>query len=270
MAIRCASKNGGVRIIANGDLSLALETHGVGRRNVLFVHGWISSRRMFYDVARLLDPAAFTAHLLDLRGAGLSDRTAEGHDLPGYASDVRTALASIDGPVDLVAHSMGGKVAQYVALEPPPNLARLVLLAPGSAKGAPQNDGHRAMAERTFGSRTRIERFQRAAMVRDIPPASVQRIVEDALVAQREAWFGWYDGGRNASFFDRVREIALPTVVVAGERDPLAPPAKMRRNVADAIPGAIFISLRDAGHNLAVETPAEIAGIIERLPATDS
>ncbi|GAC1414954.1 MAG: hypothetical protein NVSMB5_03550 [Candidatus Velthaea sp.] len=250
--------------ILNGDVSLALETRGTGPVHVLCLHGWISSRRMWFDLVERLDPARYTIHMLDLRGSGLSDRPQAGHDLPGYASDLRAALAAIDAPLTLVAHSMGAKIAQFVALDPPPNLKRLVLVAPGSAKGMRLDEKHRARALDAFGSRTRIERFQRGAMTRPIPPESMERIVNDALVAQREAWFGWYEHGRTADFFERLGEITLPTVVLGGDRDPLAPPSRVRITV-DAIPGALSIVLRGVGHNLPIEAPDETAQLIDRV-----
>ena len=118
---------------------------------------------------------------------------------------------------------------------------------------------HRASAERAFGSRTRIARFQRAAMVRDVGAEVLERLVDDALVAQREAWFGWYDRGRTEDFADRLGEIRTPTVVVAGDRDPLVSPARIKRNVSAAIAGATLVAFKDVGPNIPVEMPAEIA-----------
>ena len=252
-----------MRFVDNGGVTLAIEVRGHGPRALLFAHGWISGRRMWYDVADRLDPERFTAHLLDFRGAGLSDRPLAGHDLEGYASDLRAALTAV-GPAVLVAHSMGGKIAQFVATERPPGLERLVLVAPGTARAYAMSPKHRALAEAAFGSRTRIEAFQRAAMTRAVAADVMERIVSDALLAQREAWFGWYDRGRSADFADRLGRIAVPTVVVAGEHDPLALPARVKRDVADRIAGAVFVTLRGAGHNLPVEAPDEIAGAIVR------
>jgi pimeloyl-ACP methyl ester carboxylesterase len=253
-----------IRFVENGDVTLAIAVRGHGPRALLFAHGWISGRRMWYEVADRLDPARFTAHLMDFRGAGLSDRPLEGHDLDGYASDLRAALDAV-GPAVVVAHSMGGKIAQYVGTERPPNLERLVLIAPGTARAYAMNPKHRALAEAAFGSRKRIERFQRAAMTREVAPEVMERIVSDALLSQREAWFGWYDKGRTADFADRLDRIATKTVVVAGENDPLAPPQRVKRDVVDLIDGALFVNLRRAGHNLPVETPDEVAGVIERV-----
>jgi pimeloyl-ACP methyl ester carboxylesterase len=243
---------------------LALEQRGSGSRALLFAHGWISGRRMWYDVVDRLEPGRFTAHLLDFRGAGLSDRPADGHDLDGYASDLRAALAEV-GPAVVVAHSMGAKVAQYVATESAAAIDKLILVAPGSARAYREAPKQRALAEAAYGSRERIERFQRAAMTRIPEPEVMERIVDDALIAQREHWFGWFDRGRAADFADRLDQITVPTLVVAGEKDPLAPPVRVRRDVVEPIAGALMVNLHNAGHNLPVESPVELAQIVTRF-----
>lgn len=249
----------------NGDLSLCIERRGAGARHLLFAHGWISSRRMWYDVCERLDPSQHTLHLLDFRGCGLSDRPSSGHDLDGYVSDLRAALASIDAPATIVAHSMGAKLAQYVASDAPPNLERLILVAPGTARASRFPAKHRETTMEAYGSRERIARFQRAAMARDVPPERMERIVEDALVAQHEHWIGWYDRGRSVEFMQRLRDVTVPTLVLAGRKDPLALPDRVKRDVAGAISGALFVSLNDVGHNVPIEAPEEIAEAIERF-----
>ncbi|HKU67103.1 MAG TPA: alpha/beta hydrolase [Candidatus Baltobacteraceae bacterium] len=248
-----------VEFVDNGGVQLCVERRGHGARHVLFLHGWISARRMWYDVADRLDGDRFTLHLLDFRGNGLSDRPEHGHDLHGYVSDARAALERIDAPVLVVGHSMGGKVAQYLATQRPANLEKLVLVAPGTASGGRPSERHRRSALETYGSRVKIEAFQRAAMARALPPAVMERIVEDALVSQREHWYGWYDNGRFTEFMDRLAQIDVPALCIGGAKDPLVPPSRLKRDVAAAISGCLLVTLRDAGHNLPVETPAEIA-----------
>jgi pimeloyl-ACP methyl ester carboxylesterase len=251
--------------VQNNDVRLSLERRGRGSRHVLFAHGWISSRRMWYDVADRLDPQGYTSHLLDFRGCGRSDRPEAGHDLEGYASDLRVALGSIDAPVTLLGHSMGGKLAQYVAAERPANLERLILVAPGSARGLRPSPRRRAAAIAAFGSRRKIEVFQRAAMVAALPDETMERIVDDALIAQREHWLGWYDRGREAAFPERLAEIGVPTLAIAGDGDPLVPLPQIKRDVAGAIPGCLLVVLRHTGHNVPVERPDEVAAAVERF-----
>ena len=253
------------RFVEHGDVRLCCEVRGNGPTHVLFAHGWISSRRMWYDVVERLDLARFTLHLLDFRGCGLSDRPRDGHDLDGYAGDLRAALAAIPAPVTLVGHSMGGKLAQYIASERPANLTRMILVAPGTARAARFPAKHRELTLAAYGSRERIARFQRAAMAHEPPEASMERIVDDALVAQYQHWIGWYDRGRGIDVAERLAEIAVPTLVVAGANDPLAPAPRVKRDVAEAIAGALFVLLRDAGHNLPVERPDDVAAAVARF-----
>jgi 3-oxoadipate enol-lactonase len=255
--------------LQNGDVQLCLERRGHGPRNVLLVHGWISSRRMWYDVSARLNSAQVTLHLLDLRGCGLSDRPRVGHDLEGYASDVRAALSAIDAPVTLVGHSMGGKLAQYVAAERPVNLERLILVAPGTAAPGRASERHRELTLQAFGSRRRIEAFQRGAMRRGVDAEVMLRIVDDALIAAYEHWIGWYDNGRLTAFSERLRAIAVPVLAIAGAADPLVPASRVKREVAEAIEGALFVVLRETGHNLPIEAPDEIAQAIRRFAATE-
>lgn len=254
-----------LHFVKNDDVTLCIERRGVGTTHVLFTHGWISSRRMWYDVVERLDLERFTVHLLDFRGCGLSDRPLTGHDLDGYVSDLRVALASIAAPVTLVGHSMGGKLAQFVASERPGNLERLMLVAPGSAKASRFPEKHRALTLAAYGSRERIELFQRAAMAVEAPAASMERIVDDALVAQYEHWIGWYDRGRGIDFHDRLTHIDVPTLALAGGRDPIAPAARVKRDVAGAIAGTLFVLLRGAGHNLPIEMPVEVAAAVHQF-----
>ena len=250
--------------IDNASVRLYYERRGHGPQHVLFAHGWISSRRMWYDVVERLDEGRFTAHLFDFRGCGLSDRPRDGHDLEGYFSDLRAVLASIEAPVTLVGHSMGGKLALFAASYRPANLSHLVLVAPGSARASRPSEKHRALALAAYGTRAGIERFQLAAMARHPERASMERIIDDALIAQWEHWIGWYDRGRAVDFAERLNEIDVPTLVVAGAKDPLAQPARLRADT-QTIAGAVFVQLRHAGHNLPVEMPAEVASAVSQF-----
>lgn len=254
--------------IDHDGVRLCLERRGSGERHVLFAHGWISSRRMWYDVAERLDLKKYTLHLLDFRGCGLSDRPPEGHNLGGYASDLRAALGSIKANVALVGHSMGARVAQFVAIDRPRNLQRMILVAPGTAGAMKPNEKQRSLALGAFGSRERIEQFQRAAMGRAVGYEPMARIVDDALICQREAWFTSFDELRALDFSQQLQHIDVPVLAIAGAKDPLAPPSRVKRDVGSAIPGCVFLMLREAGHNLPVETPDEIAGAVERFAVT--
>ena len=97
-----------------------------------------------------------------------------------------------------------------------------------------------------------------------VAPAVMQRIVDDALVASYEHWVGGEERGR-IDFSDRLTSIAVPTLAIAGSNDPLAPPSRVKREVTGAIHDSLFVLLRDAGHNLPIETPDDIAEAVRRF-----
>ena len=244
---------------------LWFERRGNGPQHLLFAHGWIGSRRMWDATIAKLDLTRYTAYRFDARGCGRSDRPVDGHTLEGYAADYEAILARIGAPVTVVAHSMGGRIAQYLAARAHPKIERMLLVAPGSARGSRGNGRHRELTLEAFGSRRRIAHFVSAAMRRSVDEATRDILVDDALIASREHWFGWYDAGRALDFRDELGAIAIPTLVLAGASDPLASLPRLRTDVADRIAGSIFVVLRDCGHNIPIEAPAELAGAIDRF-----
>lgn len=253
------------RWVMNGDVQLALETRGTGRIDVLFVHGWISSRRMWYSCAERLPGDTFTGHYLDVRGCGESDRPLEGHDLDGYVSDVLAAMAAVGRPVLLVGHSMGARIIQRIAVDRPAGLAGVVLAAPGTASAAPVVSRQRYLATLACGSRRRISSFQRGAMRAEVAADVYERLIEDALYAQREHWFGWYDRGRTEDFSERLIAVNVPVIVLAGAEDPILPLSRVERDVAGKIPGTSVRVLSACGHNIPIEAPAAIVEALESL-----
>ena len=60
---------------------------------------------------------------------------------------------------------------------------------------------------------------------------------------------------------DRLREIAIPTLVVVGEEDALTPPADSEE-MAEAIPGARLVRIAGAGHLSPMERPGAVAAAL--------
>lgn len=104
---------------------------GTGSLPIVFVHGFISTRNWWQPTLERLASDRYHAYAIDLRAAGESEQTAEGHTLAQYAQDLQ-AFADAMGlqRFVLVGHSMGGGVAMQYALDHPERLAALLLVDP--------------------------------------------------------------------------------------------------------------------------------------------
>ena len=119
-----------LRTVTIGTLSVQITEAGAGGRPVLLVHGFTADAG---EVAGVVDPLAdrgWHAVAPDLRGHGATDRPTdpEAYSFELMAADV-VALADELGwdRFALVGHSMGGAVAQLIALEHSERLTGLVL-----------------------------------------------------------------------------------------------------------------------------------------------
>lgn len=94
---------------------------------VVVLHGLLGRARNWLSVARALE-ASYAFHLVDLRNHGASP-WADAMSYPAMAGDVAALIEDIGaGPVRVVGHSMGGKVAMTLALSRPELVERLIVV----------------------------------------------------------------------------------------------------------------------------------------------
>jgi esterase len=132
---------------------------GAGDPPIVLLHGMLGSSRNWQTAGRAL-AAGRRVYALDLRNHGLSPHA----DGMSYASMMADVLAWLDahvaGPVELVGHSMGGKVAMLVACRHPGRVARLVVvdIAPKAYSWPGRREEFAAMNELELGGlRSRAE-----------------------------------------------------------------------------------------------------------------
>lgn len=137
------------------EISLAADVVGTGPQRVVFLHGLFGRGRNFAGPAKALNAGGerFRSLLVDLPDHGASDWT-EAFSYPGIADAVARLIReqpladgapfAAEGTVDVVGHSMGGKVAMQLALRHPDLVRRLVVvdIAPVAAAGGRGNFEH--------------------------------------------------------------------------------------------------------------------------------
>jgi pimeloyl-ACP methyl ester carboxylesterase len=203
---------------------------------------------------------------------------------PAIADAARHMIAFVDAlglpEVDLLGFSVGGFVAQDMALIRPALVRRLVLAATGP-KGAPGMHGWRddiALASRLEQStaesllhifftaseasrakgRAFLGRFMARSEDRD-PPSSLA-----ARDAQYDAIVEW--GIPDHGALQRLSGIRCPTLIVQGDGDQMIP-TKVSHLMAGLIPDARIRIYEDAAHGFLFQEPEHVAADVNEFLA---
>jgi aminoacrylate hydrolase len=206
----------------------------------------------------------------DNRGLG---RSSVGHDVLTIERMAADALAIADAErIDrfhVVGHSMGGLIAQHVAVTARPRVISLSLLCTfGNGKdGASLPPRMMLHAIRTRVGTRGMRRRAMLALV--VAPERLAAADRDRLASDLAALFGHDLADQPPIVMKQLKSMSaygatrgldtlagLPTLVVSGAHDLIARPA-LGRALADAIPGARYVEFADAGHALPIECAAE-------------
>lgn len=232
---------------ADGTL-IAGEESGEGQAIVL-LHGLTATRRYVVMGSKLLERSGHRVIAYDARGHGCS-QPAPRPDAYTYAhlsADLRRVLDALDVERATIAGaSMGAHTAIGFALEHPGRVGGLVLVTPAYDPQAESDlAGWDALAEGL--RRGGVEGFMTAYDFDSVPPEwreTVRRAVRQRLSEHEHPWavadaLGCVPRSRPFERFDRLSEIAAPTVVV-GSRDEADPshPLAIAERYAQAIPDA--------------------------------
>lgn len=215
-------------------------------------HGW--------DMQRFLLAAFYRVIAIDNRGAGRSDKPFGHYSLEQMADDAVAVLDDVGvDAAHVVGASMGGAIAQIVALKHPDRVRSLTLVCTACRN-------HPWRRELLAAWATKATEQGMATMTRDaarwvIGPRSFRRLLpafgwlgplalgrpSHAFVAQVRAILA-----TDESLADRLGDIAVPALVVVGNQDILTPRGDSEE-LADRLPSAELVVISGAAHGLMVE-----------------
>jgi pimeloyl-ACP methyl ester carboxylesterase len=219
--------------------------------------------------------AKYRVVCMDNRGVGASTTQVEAWTMQDMARDVCAVLDALgEQRVHLAGTSMGGMVAQTLAVEQPERVKRLVLMSTsfgGRESTPPAPEAAAVLVPVKNVPTTELQR--RALMTLSAPgfgaahPALITELSElRARVPTRGRVFKAQFGAIVAHDCSQsLRTLQMPALVVHGQDDPLIPVTNGKQ-LAARIPGARFVLLDPCGHFPHIERPAETsAAILEFL-----
>ncbi|MDF1506009.1 alpha/beta hydrolase [Roseisolibacter sp. H3M3-2] len=258
----------------------AAGTRGGGEPIVL-LHGFPTSSHLWARVVPAL-PDGHRVVVVDLLGYGRSDRP-QGRPL-GVRAHAERVLELLDvlgiNYACVVGHELGAGVAQALAVRWPARVARLALVNPVAYDEWPVREVRLARAmlpltrhlPATFLLTLLRRELLRGYAEQESGARSIDKYLKpfasadgrDALVEHLLA----LDAAETAQLAPRLKDLVMPTTVLAGAHDPFLPPAVAERLAAD-VPGAVLEVVPDARHFLPEDAPRAVADSVARLLARE-
>jgi 3-oxoadipate enol-lactonase len=206
----------------------------------------------------------FRVLAIDSRGHGSSPVPPRPWSLEDMADDVARALDRLGiDRVHWVGLSMGGMVGQAFALRHPSRLGKLVLANTTASYGP---GGAQAWADRIrlveqgglAAIRDMVEQRYFSEAFRREHADRVEAVMDRFMETPAQGYLGCCDAIKGLDYAGRLKDIASPTLVIAGESD-LGTPVAMHEALAAGIPGATLVVLPKAAHLSAAEMPDAFA-----------
>jgi 3-oxoadipate enol-lactonase len=258
-----------------------LSWHDSGRGPALvLLNGWSASGLAWPRSFITALESTFRVVRPDNRGSGWSREAPTPFTMKELADDVDAILDVLDIDSALVVGlSMGGMIAQELAIQHPDRVQSLVLVAtrpPAPAYAVNLRDAQRLLRKPVKGQTVPEHIAQMwadscAPGFADANPAAIAELTEQilrrptprsALLAQTRAVTGWHSA-------ERLRSITAPTIVVHGDLDPLTPVRNGVR-LSQLIPGARYEEQTGVGHLVPLEAPEPLIELIREAAAVST
>lgn len=242
-------------------------------RPVTLVHGVGANLHSWDEVAALLAPH-FKVVRMDLRGHGLSGRITD-CSLEDLAADVRLVWDELGiRSGHLAGFSLGGLIAQSLALSDPARIDRLAIIS--AVAGRTPEERARVVERLVLLREKGIGAITGAAETRWFTdafraahPERVKARLDELLANDLPSYAAAYTVFSTSDLGSRVHEIRNATLVVTGEHD-VGSNVRMARFMHERIAGSTLRILPGLRHSVLVEAPEKIAALLLEFFGADA
>ena len=254
-----------------GDIEIGYKMFGKGDP-ILFIPGFSMTMDMWEPMLNKL-PLNHTIILFDNRGIGQTtagNDTAAAFTIEQFANDTAALIDALEvkQPVDVLGLSLGGFIAQELALLHPEKVNRLILVASscGGNQTVPPQVSPQDFKSMVSGNATE-ELFLHTLFPQDWIKNNTEYIENEFIfpmgkVSSENLQRQSAAAGNWSGTCERLSEISMPTLVITGTQDITSPPANSIR-LAEKIPGAWLVQIEGGGHGVMFQDPEKFAEVVE-------
>jgi pimeloyl-ACP methyl ester carboxylesterase len=251
-----------------GDIDIAYKMFGKGNP-ILLINGF-SAPLDFWDPMLLEKLASnHTVITFDNRGIGNTTSGDKKFAITQFANDTSGLLDALKiKKADVIGWSMGGMVAQELALLHPDKVGKLIIYAStcgGKETRPPSPEAMKVFANQSGTSLERLQKFLPILFPEEwrtkYPnyyqnlPTTTETVANKTLDLQTEAIINW------AGTCNRLNNITQPTLVIVGTDDILTVPANSLL-ITENIPGAWLVQMKGGGHGLMLQYPEKFSNVV--------
>ena len=232
---------------------------------VILIHG-VGANLQSWDTvqAALSRSRRYKAVRMDLRGHGASSPIKERYSLERFCADVLEIMdrEAIER-AHVVGFSLGGMIAQCLALNWPERVERLAFLA--TVAGRTEQERHKVVSRQELLRDGGIVAVTEAARERWFTeqfarqhPERIEARIREMVANDLESYIEAYRVFGESELAGRLHEIRHPTLVLTGEHD-VGSNTRMARFMHKTIPDSRLVILPELKHSLLVEAPHIVA-----------
>jgi pimeloyl-ACP methyl ester carboxylesterase len=253
-----------------GDIDIAYKTFGKGDP-ILLINGY-SFTMDSWDPTLLGTLASnHTVIVFDNRGIGNTTSGDEKRFSIGlFGNDSAGLLEALNiKKADVLAWSLGGRIAQELTLNYPDKVGKLILYAIGCGGKGSVPQSQEVRNEFVNGTGTAEDRIARLVPLffpqewRNENPNYLENIPKTTETILNQTLNKQIEAAANApATCDRLKNITQPTLVIVGTDD-AATPATNSLRMAELIPGSWFVQIKGGGHGVMYQYPEQFSNIVK-------
>jgi len=254
-----------------GDIDIGYKKIGVGPP-ILLITGFSASMNNWPPTLISNLSKHHTVYIFDNRGIGNTTLGYKNFTIDQFTQDTLGLMNALNiSKTDIIGFSMGGFIAQDIALTNPLKINKLVMYA--TVCGGPESTPlHENLTKITLNSKNATE-FYRGLVPLIFPKELIgnnQGVIDNiaekfpvntsmyTIRNQYSAVYSWYYKG----VCNQLGKIVIPTLIIVGTKDILTPPVNSLM-MTEKIPDSWLIRIQGGGHAVMAQNDSKIATISE-------